>query len=207
MTALAGVGLLGANKLMDTVDGSSARRFDKVEQTALSEVERAWNSVAVLHEGVTYRTAPKTVNTEPEEGPNTVAGKIPEGNLIRINNPLVYVEELPSGATNTWLGFTLGDEVAAETDNIYWANYSELNNQEENGKQLVSVYDYEEIAKSRQEHPDQQFDPSYDVSIDLSQPIEGSIGSKGSQVADGHIVSAAEFERDIQQEGLVHAYK
>jgi len=148
---IAGAGLVGllaaGNAVNNALDNKVNGHFDKVEQDALQNADSVRNAVVVVREGAAIRTAPKTVNPGEGEGPDTLARRIPEGSVLRIDRPIIHVESTPGGNETRWYGFVQRQagqgENNSETDQVFWVNASELADQSTAENDYISVYEYD----------------------------------------------------------------
>jgi len=197
VTALAGaVALVAASIFMNLkADTSAERHFDKVEQEALAETTNAWNAVVVLREGATYRKAPLNANSDQGGDPNTMAGKVAKGQVLRIERPLVYRQN----NNQYWLGFTSGEDNGIKeisvVDQYFWVNITELENQNKNGQPFIEVYNYPESAEG------ENYD-NYLVSFDERGLPLGTLNGKGGSVGLSTSMSESNFKSEIKFENL-----
>jgi hypothetical protein len=141
--AVSGAGLFAG---LNALDHNSEKSWDKTEQEALQETKHAWNNVVVLHEGATVRTSPIAVQEKAESRDN-IAYRIGKDQVLRIDQPLVYSEAHPNGAPDTvWLGHTGFGKDTADSDNIYWVNFTELQKQNTDSRTYVEIYNYPDAA-------------------------------------------------------------
>lgn len=197
----------GGSALIKQGDAGARKHFDKIETEAIKEAKQGWNSVIVLNEDATYRTAPKSVTSDGEGGPDTVAGKVGKGDVLRIDRPVPYVEEFPDESQNNyWFGFTLRGEKGETTQgasnkNVYWVNFSQLQRESTSERSYVDVYDYTIID-------DANMQPSsgpanFNVSIDGDGNFTNNLGRKGGPAATASIMPENIFEQMVTNEQLV----
>lgn len=195
--ALATLGLVGAVKAMDAMDNSTNNHYNKIEQEAINEAKQGLNAVVVLREGATYRTAPHTVNPEEGGGPDTVAGTVKHGEVLRIDHPVIYTE--PGADENhdtTWYGFTtMADKGVYENsgapENMYWVNATELRRQSTAEHDYIDIYNYESRPSD-----------SFDVVVDKGGNLLADLGNKGGIAATASTIPENIFEQMVNNEHL-----
>lgn len=200
-TAIAGL-MAGGLALNNKMDDGARRHYDKIETEALKEANTGWNAVVVLHEGATFRTAPKTANSGAEEGPDTVAGRVGEGEVLRIDRPIAYVEQGINQSEDTyWFGFTLRGEKGqttggADNENVYWVNFSQLQRESTNERSYVTVYDYpaENGAVSSP--------ANYNVIVDSDGNFTNDLGERGGSAATASTIPENIFDQMVTNEHL-----
>jgi hypothetical protein len=155
-------------------DKGVQRKVDAQEQEALAETTSAWNAAVVLREGAVYRTSPKTVNGNKDDGSaNNIAGRIDKGQVMRIDRPMIYHESEGSD----WLAFTMqkGGGKEETTDRVFWVHMSELEKQNSNDHSYIDVYNYpldDSITP----------DATYKVSLETDGSFNGTLDGKGGPV-------------------------
>lgn len=199
--------LIGAGSAFITQGDEGARKhFDKIETEAIKEAKEGWNSVIAVHAGVTYRTAPKSVTSGEEGTPDTVAGKVPEGKVLRIDRPVPHVEEFPDPSQNNyWFGFTLRPEKGETTDgadneNVYWVNFSQLQRESNAENNLVDVYNYtvtDDATNQLSTGP-----ANYKILIDADGNFTNDLGQKGGSAATASFIPESIFEQMVANEPL-----
>lgn len=200
--AIAGL-IGGALAVNNKLDSNTTQHFDKTEAAALKEAKTGRNAVVVLHEGVTYRSAPVTVNSNGEDGPDTVAGTVGKGQVLRIDRPITYVEQgVDASHDISWFGFTLGDKTdSTKPSNVFWVNRSQLAGQDANGHSRMDVYDYDIVNDSNMQHSSGPVD--FTVNVDQNGHINADIGNKGGPAAIGNIMPETVFAHEVQTEHLI----
>lgn len=206
-TVLAAVGVTGAVAAMNAMDKSTSKHYDKIEQEAIKEAKHGANQVIVLREGATYRTAPHTVNSGANEGPDTVAGRVGKGEVLRIDRPIVYTERgVDENHDTTWYGFSVPAEKGVREHgsapaNVYWVNGTALSNQNSNGHTYLDVYNYDTVDDATMQHslgPDR-----FDVWVDETGNFMADLGRKGGPAALASTMPVEAFNHMAEIEHLV----
>lgn len=188
------------------LNSESTQHFDKIEAEALKEARTGWNAVVVLHEGATFRTVPKSVNSGAEDGPDTVAGRVGKGEVLRIDRPIAYVEKgADQSKDNYWFGFTLRGEKGQTTDgadkgNVYWVNFSQLQRESTNEHNYVSVYDYTTVNDSMETTTGPV---NYSVTVDSEGNFTNNLGRKGGPAATASTIPENIFDQMAANERLI----
>jgi hypothetical protein len=194
-------GLLAAGGAVNSaLDGRSEGHFERIEQEAIKEADKAMNAVVVVREGAVIRTAPHTVNGNPEMGPDTVARRVGEGQVLRIDRPVIY--DAPD--ETRWLGFSqrpvAEDANTSDPEQVFWVNYTELNRQSQDGRNYIDVFDYPYVTEALR---------SGDASVlILEAGIDGhgnfvaGNGQKGGAAATASEMPAHVFDQMVDNEQL-----
>lgn len=195
-TALAGLSAVGAVKALNAMDNGTRHNYDKIEQEAIKEAKQGLNAVVVLREGATFRTAPHTVNPEASGGPDTVAGRVKEGEVLRIDHPVIYTEAgVDENHDVIWYGFTQsqkGDyKESSATENMFWVNATELGRQSTAEHDYIDVYNYHNVARE-----------GFDVVVDKAGNLLADMGNKGGVAGTASMMPENVFEQMVQNEQL-----
>jgi len=176
-------------------DNQAAGNYDKIEEEALAKTKNAWSDVVVFHEGVKFRTAPHTVNSDASQGPTTEAGQVGKGEVLRVDRPLVYTED----DGTFWLGFAeqgdVGSKKTSLNDRVFWVNMTEIEKQNNNGK-YFTTYDYPPGSV------DASPDGLYAVTINTKGDVLGDNHGHGGPVGVPSTMTEAEFTKMAVTEGL-----
>jgi len=190
---VAGILASGAVALDIAANKSAGNHINNVEQIDMKERNahpEALNEVVVFGEGKQFYTAPTVVEPDNEGDPNSVAGTVPKGEVLRINRP-TYVDH----ANGTrWLAFSTLEKgqlknQANDAKNTYWIPLPADNTG-------VKLYDFPEVtdAFARGESPE------------LDLPL--TIDKAGNFVVEGHddarmIGIASSIPKDIFYQQMV----
>ncbi len=184
-------------------DGKAQRHYDKIEQTSLDKIEEAYNNVIAFHGGVKYRTAPELVDHNASDGPDTVAGVVPEGNVLRVDRAVKYEDKEGNG--DFWIGFVeqgdIGSKPTTLLDRTFWVNLSELEREAIiNHKSLYEIFYYPAGAT------DGGPADSWHVTVDSKGRVLGDINGHGGPVAVPQFVSEAQFTDMVTTEQLAFSH-
>lgn len=186
-TVVVGGGLYKANQASND---SARNHFSAIEQAAITEVDTAVNGVIVVRAGATYRTTPKLVSSN-EGTTNTIAGTVPEGQVLRADRPIKYVDE----AANTWFGFSLNTQNSANAEDLLWINSTQLNDPNVVSEPYVTEFGY-----GNKQIP---LNPAgIAITLNAEQEIRTLDLEDGYAMATGQLLSNEAFTQQANREQL-----
>lgn len=206
---LAGTLALGGTVVgvLHKIDQQPQNSFKKTEQEVLNRMNshegntknEAWDVVVVLGEDAKLRSAP--VSTGEGKGAlSTVVGKVEKGEVLRIDRPRTFTDH----KGDMWVSFhqsSKGEDRHTATDGsqILWANFSELQRQNENGHALALSYAYPDSVGGM----DIPLDVDQNGNLVAVEPLTGP----NQRLSTGSSLPADVFLQMVDQEGLILQHK